>query len=62
MLTIYRTMKASGEEVMCGLSKKEVIDKGTAYFTHSIKLGEEGYDNFYNEQGWSEECLVFMRK
>jgi len=61
MLTIYRTMTASGEEEMCGLSKKEVVAKGTAYFAHAIKLGEEAYDNFYNEQGWSEECLSFMQ-
>ena len=61
MLTIYRTMTASGEDQMCGLSKNDVIAKGTAYFAHAIKLGEEAYDNFYNEQGWSEECLAFMQ-
>lgn len=61
MLTIYRTMKATRCEEMCGLSKRDVIAKGTAYFAHSIKLGEAAYDQFYNEQGWSEECLVFMQ-
>mmetsp|Transcript_18225 Transcript_18225/g.39386 ORF Transcript_18225/g.39386 Transcript_18225/m.39386 type:complete len:1769 (-) Transcript_18225:63-5369(-) len=61
MLTIYRTMKASGCEEMCGMSKKEVIEKGTAYYAHSIKLGEAAYDQFYNDAGWSEECLVFMQ-
>jgi len=61
MLSIYRTMRATGEEEMCGLSKKEVIVKGVAYFTRSIKLGETAYDQFYNQQGWSEECLVFMQ-
>lgn len=59
MLAVYRTMKTGGYEQMCGLSMSEVIDKGTAYFSHSIKLGEEAYDKFYDEQGWSEECLVF---
>ena len=61
MLTIYRTMEVSGSEEICGLSKSEVISKGNAYFAQSIKLGETAYDQFYNEQGWSEECLVFMQ-
>jgi len=61
MLTIYRTMEKDGSEEMCGLSKTEVISKGNAYFAQAIKLGETAYDQFYNEQGWSEECLVFMQ-
>jgi len=61
MLTIYRTMRATGDEERYSLSKKEVIAKGTAYYTRSIKLGETAYDEFYNKQGWSEECLVFMQ-
>ncbi|KAL7532352.1 hypothetical protein ACHAXR_004576 [Thalassiosira sp. AJA248-18] len=61
MLTIYRTMKTNDDGDMCGLSKTEVIEKGTAYYAHSIKLGEDSYDAFYNEQGWSEECLEFMQ-
>jgi len=61
MLTIYRTMKSSQSETMCGLSKVDAIAKGSAYFALSIKLGEEAYDEFYNKQGWSEECLVFMQ-
>lgn len=59
MLTIHRTMTASGGQEICGLSKKEVIEKGMAYFARSIKLGEEAYDKFYDEQGWSEVCLSF---
>jgi len=61
MLTMYRTMVISGDKIMCGLSKKDVVAKGTAYHAHAIKLGEEAYDLFYNEQGWSEECLSFMQ-
>jgi len=38
-----------------------VIAKGAAYYAHSIKLGEQAYDEFYDQQGWSEECLVFMQ-
>lgn len=61
MLTVHRTMTASGSVEMCGLSKTQVVEKGMAYFAHSIKLGEEAYDKFYDEQGWSEECLSFMQ-
>jgi len=61
MLNIYRAMKATNREEMCGLSKKQVVTKGSAYFAHAIKLGESAYDQFYNEQGWSEECLAFMQ-
>lgn len=50
MLTVYRTMKTTGNEEMCGLSKIDVIAKGTAYFSHSIELGEKIYDDFYNTQ------------
>ena len=50
-LTIYRTMMANGgsDEEMCGMSKKVVVQKGTAFFAQSIKLGEEAYDKFYGE-------------
>ena len=61
MLTMYRTMTDSEEDKMCGMSKQQVIEKGTAFFSQSIKLGESAYDIFYNKQGWSEECLVFMQ-
>ena len=61
MLTMYRTMVVSGDKTMCGLEKKDIVAKGTAYHAHAIKLGEEAYDLFYEEQGWSEECLQFMQ-
>jgi len=69
MLTIYRTIVAEADkndpfsrpEMMFGLTRQQVIAKGAAYYAHSIKLGEQAYDEFYDEQGWSEECLVFMQ-
>jgi len=61
MLTMYRTMTENEEDKMCGMSKHQVIEKGTAFFSQSIKLGESAYDEFYDKQGWSEECLVFMQ-
>ena len=50
MLTMYRTMTDSEEDKMCGMSKQQVIEKGTAFFSQSIKLGESAYDEFYNKQ------------
>ena len=50
MLTIYRTMTDNEEDKMCGMSKQQVIEKGTAFFSQSIKLGEYAYDEFYNKQ------------
>ena len=61
MLTMYRTMQAQGDKELCGMSKKDIVQKGSAYFSQSIKLGEVAYDYFYEKQGWSEECLAFMQ-
>lgn len=46
MLTVYRTMDATGKEEYCGMSKDTVIEKGMAYFAQSIKLGETAYGKF----------------
>lgn len=43
MLTVYRTMKATDEKEMCGMTIELVIEKGMTYFAQSIKLGEEAY-------------------
>uniref|UniRef100_A0A7S4VG51 Uncharacterized protein n=1 Tax=Ditylum brightwellii TaxID=49249 RepID=A0A7S4VG51_9STRA len=61
MLAMYRFLEETKETQICGLSKNDIISKGTAYFREAIKLGEEAYDVFYEEQGWSGSCLVFMQ-
>uniref|UniRef100_A0A7S4NFJ6 Uncharacterized protein n=1 Tax=Odontella aurita TaxID=265563 RepID=A0A7S4NFJ6_9STRA len=61
MLTMFRTVKETGQPEICGMNKVEIIAKGAAYFCDAIKLGEEAYDTFYSEQGWSGSCLVFMQ-
>ena len=33
MLTMYRTMTDNEEDKMCGMSKHQVIEKGTAFFS-----------------------------
>jgi len=61
MLAMYRTLKATGQNEMHGLTKEQIITKGLIYFRDAIKLGEEAYDKFYEEEGWSNNCLVFMQ-
>lgn len=60
-LTIYRTMVVNEEEHFGDMTMADIASEGSAYFTVAIKLGEEQYDQFYEEQGWSEECLQFMQ-
>ncbi len=60
-LTIYRTTIANKEESFGGMSLTEIACEGSDYCTVAIKLGEEQYEQFYEEQGWSEECLQFMQ-
>ena len=61
MLGIYREMDALGYSKFCGLTKKTVLSKGTMYFQEAIKRGEEFYDKFYLEEGWTPNCLDFMQ-
>mmetsp|Transcript_25294 Transcript_25294/g.50638 ORF Transcript_25294/g.50638 Transcript_25294/m.50638 type:complete len:1747 (-) Transcript_25294:50-5290(-) len=60
-LTIYRTMVANKEESFEGMTLTDVVSEGSDHFTVAIKLGEEQYEQFYEDQGWSEECLQFMQ-
>jgi hypothetical protein len=60
-LTIYRTMIANQDEHFGDMTMADIASEGSAYFTVAIKLGEEQYEQFYEEQGWSEECLQFMQ-
>ncbi|KAL7458345.1 hypothetical protein ACHAWC_010174, partial [Mediolabrus comicus] len=60
-LTIYRTMVVNEKEHFGDMTMADIASEGSAYFTVAIKLGEEQYEQFYEEQGWSEECLQFMQ-
>ena len=62
MLAMYRQMEVENASQICGLSKSKIISKGMVYFCDAIKLGEEAYDKFYEEEGWSVNCLVFMQQ
>ena len=61
MLAAYRTLKATKEKRICGFQKKEIIAKGTAWFHEAIQQGEKAYDDFYEAEGWSPNCLDFMQ-
>ena len=52
-LTIYRTMVVNEEEHFGDMTKADIASEGSAYFTVAIKLGEEQYEQFYEEQGVS---------
>jgi hypothetical protein len=61
MQAIYQEMKNKNLESSFGLTRKAIIGKGTAYFHEAIQLGESSYDDFYEREGWSPNCLDFMQ-
>ena len=61
-LTMYRSAVANGDEHFGDMTMADIASEGSAYFTVVIKLGEEQYEQFYEEEGgWSEKCLKFMK-
>ena len=54
-------MKADGVKRKYGLSVSEVVERGITCFHEAIKLGEAAYDEFYNTEGWTPNCLDFMQ-
>jgi hypothetical protein len=61
MLAMYLAMKELHLEEFCGLTSKEIIGKGTGHFHDAIQLGEKAYDEFYDSEGWTPNCLDFMQ-
>jgi hypothetical protein len=61
MLAMYREMQEERVVSIFGVSRKEIITEGTAYFHEAIQLGEEAYDKFFEVEGWSPDCLDFMQ-
>ena len=61
MLAMYRMMKLTAVERYCGMTRREVVLKGMAYFHIAIQLGEKAYDEFHEAEGWSPSCLDFMQ-
>lgn len=61
MLAMYCEMKYENVNGKFGLTRQELIVKGTAYFHEAIQLGEKAYDDFFEIEGWSPSCLDFMQ-
>ena len=61
LLVMYLDMKHDEVHVKFGLTRKELITLGTAFYHEAIKLGEAAYDAFYNTEGWTPNCLDFMQ-
>ncbi|CAB9499287.1 expressed unknown protein [Seminavis robusta] len=61
MLTVFRTMEATGASTSLGMTKRQIIGKGMSYFHQAIQLGEQSYDIFYETEGWGPNCLHFMQ-
>ena len=61
MLHLYLEMKELNVNTHAGLTKSEIIGRGTAFFHEAIKLGEAAYDKYYAAEGWTPNCLDFMQ-
>jgi hypothetical protein len=61
LLAIYREMQSLHEGELYGLTKAEVIKQAIAHYHTAIQVGEQAYDQFYMQQGWSPACLDFMQ-
>jgi len=61
MLAMYREMQMENVNSKFGVTRREIITRGTACFQEAIQLGEEAYDKFFEVEGWSPSCLDFMQ-
>ena len=61
LLVMYLDMKHDEVSAKFGLTRKDIISLGTAYYHEAIKLGEAAYDIFYETEGWTPNCLDFMQ-
>ena len=61
-LTIYRTIQKTAAPTLCGMTNRNVIRKGAHYFQRAIDIGEEAIERTNQEEGFSEDYLVFMQQ
>lgn len=62
MLAMYREMQAEGVDSKFGVTRETLIKRGTICFQEAIQLGEKAYDTFFEQEGWSPNCLDFMQQ
>ena len=61
IMDIYEQWEENEDSKILGLKKKDIIRKVIKYYHKSIDLGEKLYDENFHKQGWSVDCLGFMR-
>ena len=61
LMIMYRQLRTERAVTKCGLSLADIMAKGTKCFHEAIALGETAYDEFYNNEGWTINCLDFMQ-
>lgn len=61
LLVMYRELKASKEDRLCNLRKRDMVRLGIGHFHTSIQMGERAYDEFHLAQGWTPACLDFTQ-
>ena len=62
MLAMYREMQIENVNSKFGQTREMLIKRGTVCFREAIQLGEEAYDTFFEQEGWSPNCLDFMQQ
>lgn len=58
---MYQEMTKENLDQLCGLTRRQLVAKGIAYYHEAIQLGEKAYDEFYALHGWTPICLDFMQ-
>lgn len=61
MMGMYQEMMKEKLDRLAGLTKRQLVIKGIAYFHEAIQLGEKAYDEFHDLHGWTPICLDFMQ-
>ena len=51
VLVMFLDMKYKEGDSKFGLTRKEIIDLGTAFYHEAIKMGEAAYDEFHEKEG-----------
>lgn len=61
MMGMYQEMTKENIQKIAGLTKRQLVAKGIAYYHEAIELGEKAYDEFHDLHGWTPVCLDFMQ-
>jgi hypothetical protein len=56
VFAMYNQMITNKQKRIGGLTRQQIVKNGMGYYLTSIQLGEELYDEFQDQQGWSPSC------